>query len=221
MSWFSNLIAYWKLDSSANASKGGFTGTATNVTHAAGKIKDCAVFATGNINYGNVLIQTTNLFSIAFWIKTTTSGTRRGVISNVRNDGVGYYVDLLTDGKIRAGIATTGGDYRVRDSSVSVNDGNWHLVIFIRSSIGGLPDVYIDDTLRNGGSFSAGTVNSIFFNGTFYFGKSATSTADFIGSLDEIAFVNSSLDASERSALWNSGNGTSYVDSNFFPFFKL
>jgi hypothetical protein len=220
MSWNSNLLSYWKLDSQTKSSVGGYTGTSTNISFGAGKIKDCAIFSTGNINYGSVLVQTTNLFSISFWIKTTTSGTRRGIIANAKNDGTGYYIDLLPGGTIRSSIATNGGNYRVRDSSVSINDGNWHLVIFVRSTVGNLPDIYIDNTLRNGGFFSAGTVNDIFYAGNFHLGKSDTSTADFIGSLDEIAFSKTAFDASERAALWNSGNGISYINSNFFPFFQ-
>ena len=150
----------------------------------------------------------TNSFTLSFWINTTGS-SRRSILNKFRYDGTaaneqGFYVDLQASGTIRTSIETPGASvsYRVRDSSVTVNNGAWRHIAIVRNGTNVFPDVYVDGTLRNGGTLSSGTVASISSTADFEIARewdeqSQGQTAHFIGSVDDLVVYGIALSSTD------------------------
>lgn len=225
MSLSTNLIEHWNLDGNSNGSIIPANGSDTSMSYVSGKIGSGARFSgSGFVTVSSSAFEiTTGLFTISYWIKTTAS-TRQGLVSKCNGPGVGYFSDLLATGVIRFGcIGPLFSDFRVRDTSVAVNDGNWHFIVLSRIGTNSVPDVYVDGILRNGTINSGGTVNNITVGASMLWGKSnLTGTNNFVGDLDHIDFWTRALSSTEITQLYNGGSGLTYPytpnSSNFFSF---
>lgn len=60
----------------------------------------------------------------------------------------GYLMDVLANGSVRIVAETNVTNYIYNDSTVSVNDGQWHHVLGIKS--GSTINIYIDGIYRSG-----------------------------------------------------------------------
>jgi hypothetical protein len=219
---------YARLDAGAAAtdqftSDGSQDGTLTNGASRAGSPVEYQFDGTNDyITMGNQSVFNfgTGSFTLSFWVKTTAIA-RRSILNKFRYDGTtaneqGFYVDVIATGHIRTSIETPGVSvsYLARDSSVTINNGAWHHVAIVRNGTNVFPDIYIDGTLRNGGTFSNGTVASISSTADFEIARewdeqSQGQTGHFVGSVDDLVVYGIALDsanigylASQRGAIY-------------------
>lgn len=87
---------------------------------------------TPNLNFG------TSNFSACAWFKSNTS-VRRTILSrfDYDNTGVierGYYIDILSNGKIRTAFESNGSNFRVADSNTLVNTNSYFYVCLTRTN---------------------------------------------------------------------------------------
>jgi len=211
-----NLISYYKLDeSSGNAadSVGSNTGTNTNVTYAAGKINNGAVFNGTNAKLitgvtGFPTIQGNKTVSLWFnssSITTTQQDSIFGLFDNASSPSNSYQIvmDNATGGsKIKV---TKWGGAVVADSGFTPTVSTWyHLVVTYDGTntiiyINGDLKVTSNTAVQSG--TSASCVMGIYPGGTVEW---------YNGIIDEVGIWSRALSSTEVTALYNSGNGLQY-----------
>ena len=127
--WHLNEASGNALDSSGNSN----TGTPTGTTVVSGKLGNARSFnGSGEyINLASTPIAGTGSFSIFAWIKTSTTGTRKQIISfgsDTTNQGEWFFIN--TNNQVASDLSNTGGP----TSTATVTDGNWHYVGVVNSS---------------------------------------------------------------------------------------
>ena len=140
------------LDSSGNGNDGTPSATATN--YVAGRNGNLTLQFNGVDSYVQVprSIGSGSCFSIAFWMKTTSTGGSGsswtggaglvdGAVIGVTND---FGVSLLNS-KIAFGV---GNPDTTLQSTVTVNDGQWHYVVATRNDFTGMMTIYLDGLLN-------------------------------------------------------------------------
>jgi hypothetical protein len=140
-------------------------------------------------------------FTVKAWVKTSQSS--RGAILNKNfYPGNGWYIDLLADGKIRCDVDSDGTTaYFTRDSTVSINNNQWHQVVMVRTGAAAI-SVYVDGSASNGATSSSGTPGSVTNSEPLQIGKAASGYGPlgvgwFSGLVDAVE-----VSASARSATW-------------------
>jgi uncharacterized repeat protein (TIGR01451 family) len=135
-------------------------------------------------------------FSIELWFKSTqglntnsqwwgNAGLVDGDVSGTAND---FGVSLRSDGKVVAGTGNP--DASIVSSSGGYNDGGWHHVVFTRAKASGALALYVDGAPAG---TATGNTLSLTAPPTLHFGRIATGTLKYAGTLDEIALYNSVL----------------------------
>ena len=110
------------------------------------------------------LIFGTGSFTLNAWFKTNTS-TRRTILSRFDYDGTGtiergYYIDILASGKIRTAFETNGSNYRIADSTTSVNTNVYFYVTVTRTNATTI-NVYINGAFETSNTITLGTPSNI------------------------------------------------------------
>ncbi len=170
-------------------------------------------------------------FTLGAWIKTSATG---GVVISKYNGTIqGGARISLTSGKASYSDGNTS-DLLL--SNTSVNDNNWHYVVYVESGTTS-HKMYVDGALDNSNSststgyidnpnnFQIGAqlsswVPAIFFNGTIDspFVLSKALTADQVKALYNVSLTKYGL-ANSHTSLSGFGDGTSYsVDTNYHTF---
>jgi hypothetical protein len=139
-------------------------------------------------------------WSMEAWIKTTASAGF--VIGNEEGSDLRVY----DSGKAMFQIYT--GSFRNLYSTGTVNDGNWHHVVGVRS--GNTMYMYIDGSQNNSMSIS-GTADYL---GFMAIGQRGNNQSYFSGSMDEVRVYDKALTSTEVSTHYNSGNGQSGEDED-------
>lgn len=111
-----------------------------------------------SLNFG------TGNFTINVWFRSTTVA-RRTILSRFDDNGLGtiergYYIDILSTGKIRAAFETSGLNYRIADSTTSVNTNGYFFVSFVRSNAT-TANIYVNGVLEGTNTLTLGTTVSI------------------------------------------------------------
>jgi len=211
-------VAYYKLDeTTGNAvdSIGGNTATNTNVTYAAGKINNGAVFngSSAKLAIGSTsTLQLTTAVSIASWFKMSSSSA--GIIYSKDSEalggylGYGIYANIPSTGNLRMRVRTgSGATFSDLDTTgKSYNDNTFHLVVAVYNA--GVQKVYVDGTLVSTG----GSGSSIYWATPQVpnIGVSSISDNWFNGLIDETSIFSRELSQTEITALYNSGLGNQY-----------
>jgi hypothetical protein len=141
------------LDYSGNGNNGTPSASATNYV-AAGRIGTQALQCNGVDSYVQIprSIGAGSGFTIAFWMKTSSTGANGiawysgtglvdGDVAGTAND---FGVTMLGD-KIAFGI---GNPDTTLQSTVKVNDGQWHQVAVMRNGLDGMMAIYLDGSLN-------------------------------------------------------------------------
>jgi hypothetical protein len=204
-----SLVGWWKFDEGSGtnaADSSGFVNNATisNGSWAAGKLGQALNCNGSNtiatISYASALAIGTGNFSVAAWIKTSTTGAHQMIFAKY---GGAIIFRVSTDGKILF-YTYDGSNQSYRESSVTVNDGNWHLIVGVRN--GTTMNVYIDGSIDNGSVLDQGVLN-ISGSNSLYIGN-VDYGVPFNGLIDNVMFFNGrALSAGDVTALWNGGAG--------------
>jgi hypothetical protein len=147
-------------------------------------------------------------FTVSFWVATTASGTFGDLIGNRQDPSNGDFLSGRMDGNGSSNIEidNQGNDYNAISSApVSINDGNWHNVVYTRS--GPTLDEYIDGNLV-GSAASAGTTNIVGAN-PFKLGRSLPGyLTSFAAVYDDVRIYSRALSSCDAAALTGAYAGT-------------
>jgi len=186
------------IDSSANAYTG-FAGANTDTLSSDGRINSALTFnGTTDIVYSPAITNAiTDKMSICFWLKTTSSSYGR-VVAGIWG---ALFIDLQSSGVARASI--NNGEWNDLYGSISVNDGNWHLLVLVYD--GAEARLYIDGVLD--GSLNL-TGNVITLSGGLKIGADGPYSLPFEGRVDDVRLYDAPIYLDEIAEIFNSGVGT-------------
>jgi hypothetical protein len=199
----SDLVASYAFENTASDGSGnGFNGTlVNNPTFVAGH-SGLAV----NLNGTNQAVQIPrsiqDSFTIAFWVKTTTTGGTGtqwwqgkglvdGEVANVVND---FGVSLLGS-HVAFGVGNP--DTTIQSTS-NVNDGAWHHVAVTRNAATGAMVLYVDGAQQATATGPTGTRGA---PANLRVGSLQTGLNFFAGQIDELRLYNAALTAAQVAAL--------------------
>lgn len=204
------LVAYWSFDEgsgpivrdySGNNHNGTMINSPTRITGIMGKamsfdgVNDYVV-----INHSS-LLELPLPFSISIWVRFTT--TSNLVVGPEKNGNSGYSVQCGVGSPSGRISLTCGSSNRGVVSTIAINDGKWHHVVFL--SILNAGKVYVDNidqtTVQLAGNI---TTPSYGASTVVYLGGRAT-VGPFAGSLDQVRMYNRTLSLGEISILYQSG----------------
>ena len=136
------------LDNSGQGNDGAPSASATN--YVAGRSGNLALQFNGADSYVQIprSIGAGSCFSIAFWLKTTSAGGTGpywydgdGLVDGMVLSGANDFGVSLLGGKIALGV---GNPDTTLQSTVTVNDGQWHFVAITRNGLTGMMTIYLD-----------------------------------------------------------------------------
>jgi len=212
-----NCIAYYKLDGNATDSNGSGTlydGTATNVNWTQGRFGSAGGFngSTSKITISSMSsLGISDVRAVSGWIKTTTTaaGNMFSIGKTGSSSGYAWFqVTIESDGKLSGGYTwSNGGTKNGKKTSIVVNDGNWHNIVFVTSGdyANGGGAFYIDgqedtnSTLFNTANGGQSTITGIATIGTY----SGQSASFFNGSIDQVKIFDRAITAAEVTTLYN------------------
>lgn len=222
-----DLVSFWKLDEgsgtrkdarSVNNLSANGTGGVSSTT---GLIKNAATFVSASSQYlgcaesacggtsGNGLDADANQsITYAAWMKSTTTGTYKTVISKTNSDtGPGYYLRFNSSNQANCRIADGTNNVAVA-STATITDGNWHHVACVVDRANQLLIQYVDGVAKSTSTSSIGSLDS-----TIDFQIGTRNGANYLnGSVDEAAFWRKALTANEIAVLYNSGKPNTHPD---------
>jgi concanavalin A-like lectin/glucanase superfamily protein/uncharacterized protein DUF2341 len=145
------------------------------------------------VDLGNPASLTTNIgtnsFSICSYFKTSSTGTRKQIVSLgslTKNQGAWFFID--TDNKVHFDLSSTAGT----SSSVTVTDGQWHHACVVNTNNNF--QIYVDGIT----SGSLVGMNPNIASGAAVIGTAISKDNWwFNGNLDEVAIYNKSITAEE------------------------
>ncbi len=145
-------------DASGNGNDGTVTGT---VTYPAGKLGATAIQFNGSAgNYVMIPLSVSNNFTIAFWVKTTTTGgsgqwyAGKGLVDGEMPGQVNDFGITLVGTTAAFGVGNP--DTTIYTTS-AINDGNWHHIAATRDNVSGQMNLYFDGSLQATASGPTGT----------------------------------------------------------------
>ena len=191
-----------------------YPGTANNITYAAGKFDNAAVFngsnadidlpsnidsTTMSISFWIYIDSTT--MSISFWIYIDSIVTGNEVVIELEN---GYGVWFLANAAGKLGMQSSNANSAHTLSNSQLSAGSWHHIAAVWD--GGNRTFYIDNTVQSGGSvtdYLTCNENTI---------GSRRSGEFFDGKIDQVRIFNSALPQAAITALYNETTTTAQND---------
>ena len=205
------LLALYKfesgdaMDRSARGQDGAVTGGVTFAT--AGKVDSAAATFDGVNGSIQIPAEVGTDFSIAFWMKTTSTGgagaqwwNGSGLVDGEVPGAVADFGTSLVGNKVAFGIGNP--DTTIMSAS-AVNDGAWHHVAVTRNGASGAMQLYCDGTLQASATGPTGTRSA---PTTLRIGSIQTGFGYYNGSLDEVRLYNYALAAAEVAKLFRPSN---------------
>jgi len=211
-----SLFAYYTLDeASGNAidvhGSNNLIASGSVTYQQTGKINDCHYYETnGELSDG--ITEEFNFpasFSFAFWVKTTdTEEGFHALLANFSAPHYGWDYQMGGSGISYLNYYYNGGSVQLNETTLLLNDGDWHYVASTYSSADNSIKLYIDGALKDSDDLGA----SLYWDAANEF-----CVAHRIGGLytdvymDEIAiWRGKELDITEIGLLYNSGSGLAY-----------
>jgi hypothetical protein len=197
----SNLVAFYKLDNTSDASGNGNTLTNNNsTTFVTGKIGNAANFSDNSLSISNLGWNLgTQDASVSMWFNASSVSSTTTLMGFYDDPGFAF---LFVGSK----LVISSGAANILESTVAMTSNTWTHIAFVKNSSN--YKLYLNGALNisvaNNGDLGMGPQNTV-----FYFGD-VTDTGlpgVFIGKQDAIGFWNRALTDSDISALYNSGNG--------------
>ena len=155
---------------------------------------DTAALFDGVNDYASVARQISGNMSIELWFRSTQgigtgtqwwngAGLVDAEVGGAAND---FGISLRSDGRVVAGVGTP--DLSIM-SGTGFNDGNWHHVVFTRSTSGTFI-LYVDGNIQ---ASAVGPTAALTSNPNINFGRIASGGNYYLGRLDEVAIYNTVL----------------------------
>jgi hypothetical protein len=198
-----DLVASYSFENNANDGSGnGFNGTLGNgPTFVAGH-SGLAVNLNGTNQFVQIPRSIQDSFTIAFWVRTTTTGGTGtqwwqgqglvdGEVANIVND---FGVSLLGS-RVAFGVGNP--DTTIQSTS-NINDGAWHQVAVTRNATTGAMVLYVDGAQQATATGPTGTRNAA---ANLRVGSLQTNLNFFAGQIDEVRLFGVALTAAQVAAL--------------------
>lgn len=193
------------MDRSARGQDGAVNGGVTFAT--AGKVDSAAATFDGINGYIQIPAEVGTDFTIAFWMKTTSTGgagaqwyNGSGLVDGEVGGAAADFGTALVGTKVAFGIGNP--DTTIMSTS-AVNDGAWHHVAVTRNSTSGAMQLYLDGALQAAATGPTGTRSA---PTTLRIGSIQTGFGYYNGSLDEVRLYNYALAAADVAKLFRPGN---------------
>jgi hypothetical protein len=203
-----DYVGYWPLDATngtiaADRSVNTNTGTVYGASwNPQGKLNGCLGFD-GDNNYVVVNRDISNDFTIAFWVKTTSTGgigawhDGEGLVDGSAGASTNDFGTGLVGSQFAFGAGNPGTTLL---SSTAINDGAWHFCVGTRVQDSGALHLYVDGILQGTG---VGPTNTLTPAAYLRFGSIQSGGGFFLGNLDEIKIYDRVLGNLEIAALYN------------------
>jgi concanavalin A-like lectin/glucanase superfamily protein len=194
-------LSNWKLDENANSIVGdemaaNHTGTVVKATWGSGKSGSALTFngINASVNFDDVLDMGTSDRSISLWFKTTQTGTDKCLLSKGYSATSNQHAIYLYNGKLNC-LMNISSNYRIVNSGVTVNDGNWHhaTVTIQRND---KMKLYLDGEFKDEVDISADATIDVQNSYNFSLGRSYKKQY-FEGSIDEVKIFSGVLSEQE------------------------
>ena len=203
LSAISNLVHYWPFNGNTNdaVTSGAINGTNTGATLTTDRFgnADSAYYFDGNdsIEVGQAgSFESSDSFSFNVWINSTGGG------NFIRTEGGGgswgWFVRFVGEGKIQIWEGTY--TSYTAETTESYNDGNWHMVTFVRDASNNIGRLYVDGEEKCHYDMPSGPqpLTSAYLD---YLGSYGDGEF-FSGKMDEVRLYNKALTAEEVAALY-------------------
>ena len=199
----SNLVASYAFETNASDGSGNnFHGTLVNGPMFLAGHSGLAVDLNGTNQFVQIPRSIQDSFTIAFWVRTTTTGGTGaqwwvgkglvdGEVANVVND---FGVSLVGS---RAAFGVGNPDTTIQSTS-NINDGAWHHVAATRNAATGAMVLYIDGAQQATATGPTGTRSAA---GTLRIGSLQTNLNFLAGQIDEVHLFDVALTAAQVAAL--------------------
>ena len=194
----SEPVAWYKFQDNLNDSAGTNHGISpgNSVSFTAGAV-DSSLSLNGIDQYVVIPRSISNSFSIAFWVRTSSTGSGSGwwqgtgLVDAERPDTVDDFGTSVLNGKFAFGI---GNPDTTLLSTSDINDNRWHHCLATRDSTTGLIQVFVDGRLENSVSGPTGSkTNAANIN----IGRINTGINYTAGAIDEVRLYDYALSADE------------------------
>ena len=197
-----STVATYKLDGNAGDDSGnGYNGITSNVTYAAGKFDEAAVFngSSGGIDLpSNTPISNQINGTVSLWFNVLSNTKKETLIRFANNDEVLLRINI--NGTLDLiGVRQSNNSYISYTTSGTYNDGTWHHLVMTRES--GSIKFYIDDNLDNTLSWNNTFVTAS--NETAIGWDGYTSSTTLTGKIDQVRIFDRALDSGEVTQLYN------------------
>lgn len=195
-------------DSSGN----GYDFTATNITWDTTNYKLGTSSASFNGSSSKLTRATTAAlkpltgeFYVAFWMRSTATGTAMRITDLLGTDGTRYSINISTDSSNKV-LYDAASLVITSTTSVLTGGGTWFHVIVQRTA--SQMELYVNNTLEANSSAAFWDVTKD-GAGTHTIGAYLSAGAWYSGNLQDVRFgVGSSLDSASRALVYNGGSGT-------------
>jgi hypothetical protein len=206
------IVSWWPAEGNANDVIGAHQATLQNGTgFGTGKVGQAFSFDGVN-NFIQIpdnpnLNSNVNAFSVAFWMRTTSTGIVRALVNKRSLCSHTNFWDLriMPTGKIQVELDQSGTFYQAYTSVTSVDDGYWHYVALVRN--GASSTLYIDGQIRGSGTSGIANISS---TAPILVGNdiclNVDGTKPYAGFLDELVYLNVALSQTQVQAIYNAGN---------------
>ncbi len=207
----SNLVHYWPFNGNTNdaVTSGAINATndgATLTTDRFGNANSAYLFE-GEGDRMNIYpagnFDAVTSFTFNAWVNTTGTGGSANIVRTDNGNGSwGWCVRFHGDGKIEIWEGTNWAYNTI--SANAYNDGNWHMVTYVRdvNNLNGI--LYVDGNEVSSYSMTNGaqSLTPSWENNYHYLGVATPSLEYFVGKMDEVRLYNKALTAEEVSALY-------------------
>lgn len=212
-----NLVSWWALDGNGNDSHGANTlSPVATPTYVAGKVGQAASLVAASGQYfsraSNASLQTGDIdFTVVAWVQLASKGANRGIISKAGNNAIEYALRFISaNDRFRLDVSSNGTGFT--NSVVANNIGapslsTWYFIVAWHDSVANTINVQVNDGTANSAAYSSGFIAA---GGDFRLGHADVVNWQWDGLIDGAAFWKRVLTATEKTALYASGNGIAY-----------
>jgi len=190
-----NSIARFSFDNNTRDDFNFHHGKACGVTYVEGVNQNPAVHFDGNDDYIEIPKSICKDFSIAFWVRTTQTGSNSSswwqgypLIDAQASGGTRDFGTSILDGRFAFGVAHP--DTTIK-STTNIADGSWHHLVATRNGTTGMMKIYIDGIMESSRTGPKGTREAA---DALYVGRRYSNSSYFRGDIDELNLFYSDVD---------------------------
>ena len=213
-----SLATYQLNNATTSIPSNTYPGSASNITYAAGKFGNAAVFNGSNssISLGSTIddpLRTAGAFGTSMWFKTPSGGQVNSYGGKLISllDNIYLFINIQTNNTLLARVGQSNGTQREFTTS-ALSASTWYHIVFTGNSSNGVT-LYLNGSSQGNlswdGTFDTYTNPGYKFN---YLGYQGSGVSYLTGTLDQVRIFNSALPQAAVTALYNETTTTATYD---------